>query len=244
MDERLMRPSDPLPTPEDILEGAVFLIDKPLTWTSFDVVNKLRWRLRSYTGQKGIKVGHAGTLDPLATGLLILCCGKYTKRIESYMGMDKTYTGTIKLGVTTPSYDLESEFDQTFPTAHITPELVHAVTPQFVGDIMQLPPIFSAIKIDGQRAYTSARKGQEIIMEPRPIRINSLIFNDLRLPDALDFEVSCTKGTYIRSLAHDFGKALDSGSCLSALCRTQIGHFDIKDAWTLTDLIEKLRIEN
>jgi len=214
---------------EMIQEGHVFLIDKPLDWTSFDVVNKIRWNIRKAYNLKKIKVGHAGTLDPKATGLLLVCTGKMTKSIDQLQAQEKTYTGTIKLGVTTPTYDLESEEDQTFPIEHITEELIYETTKQFIGEIEQFPPMHSAIKIDGKRLYELAREGQEIERKARKITIEEFKITKIDLP-FVDFEVKCTKGTYIRSLAFDFGKALNSGGYLTALRRTKIGEFDVINA--------------
>ncbi|HEY4538997.1 MAG TPA: tRNA pseudouridine(55) synthase TruB [Faecalibacter sp.] len=214
---------------EKILEGHVFLIDKPLDWTSFDVVNKIRWNIRKAYNLKKIKVGHAGTLDPKATGLLLVCTGKMTKSIDQLQAQEKTYTGTIKLGVTTPTYDLESEEDQTFPTAHLTEELIHETTKQFIGEIQQFPPMHSAIKVDGKRLYELAREGQEIERKSRTITIYDFKITKIDLP-FVDFECHCSKGTYIRSLAFDFGKALNSGGYLTALRRTKIGEYDVVNA--------------
>lgn len=214
---------------EKIQEGHVFLIDKPLDWTSFDAVNKIRWNIRKAYDLKKIKVGHAGTLDPKATGLLLICTGKWTKRIDEFQAQEKTYTGTIKLGVTTPTYDLESEEDQTFPIDHITEELIHETTKQFVGEIEQFPPMHSAIKVDGKRLYELARDGQEIERKARKVTIMDFKITKIDLP-FVDFEVNCSKGTYIRSLAFDFGKALNSGGYLTALRRTKIGEFDVINA--------------
>ncbi|WP_314244395.1 tRNA pseudouridine(55) synthase TruB [Empedobacter tilapiae] len=214
---------------EKIQEGHVFLIDKPLDWTSFDVVNKIRWNIRKAYNLKKIKVGHAGTLDPKATGLLLVCTGKWTKRIDEFQAQEKTYTGTIKLGVTTPTYDLESEEDQTFPTEHITEEIIHEATKQFIGEIEQFPPMHSAVKVDGKRLYELAREGQEIERKARKITIHDFKITKINLP-FVDFEVNCSKGTYIRSLAFDFGKAINSGGYLTALRRTKIGEFDVMNA--------------
>lgn len=214
---------------EKIQEGHVFLIDKPLDWTSFDVVNKIRWNIRKAYNLKKIKVGHAGTLDPKATGLLLVCTGKWTKRIDEFQAQEKTYTGTIKLGVTTPTYDLESEEDQTFPTEHITEEIIHEATKQFIGEIEQFPPMHSAVKVDGKRLYELAREGQEIEIKARKITIHDFKITKIDLP-FVDFEVNCSKGTYIRSLAFDFGKAVNSGGYLTALRRTKIGEFDVINA--------------
>ncbi|WP_313385650.1 tRNA pseudouridine(55) synthase TruB [Chishuiella sp.] len=217
---------------EKIQEGHIFLIDKPLDWTSFDVVNKIRWNIRKAYNLKKIKVGHAGTLDPKATGLLLVCTGKWTKRIDEYQAQEKTYTGTIKLGATTPTYDLESEEDQTFPIDHITNEKILEATQQFVGEIQQFPPMHSAIKVDGKRLYELAREGQEIERKSRTIAIQDFKITRIDLP-YVDFEVNCSKGTYIRSLAYDFGKALKSGGYLTALRRTKIGEFDVLNAENL-----------
>lgn len=214
---------------EKIQEGHVFLIDKPLDWTSFDVVNKIRWNIRKAYNLKKIKVGHAGTLDPKATGLLLVCTGKWTKRIDEFQAQEKTYTGTIKLGVTTPTYDLESEEDQTFPTEHITEEIIHEATKQFIGEIEQFPPMHSAVKVDGKRLYELAREGQEIERKARKITIHYFKITKINLP-FVDFEVNCSKGTYIRSLAFDFGKAINSGGYLTALRRTKIGEFNVMNA--------------
>ena len=202
-------------------EGEVILIDKPLDWTSFDTVNFIRSLLNRCYGIRKLKVGHAGTLDPLATGLLILV---------------KTYTGTILLGQTTPTFDLESEPDAFFPTDGITPEQIEAARQQFIGELKQYPPKYSAIKIKGKRAFDYARSDEEIELKARDVRIDDFRLNLDRFPE-LDFEVTCSKGTYIRSLAHDFGKALGNGACLTALRRTRIGDFKVEDAWPL----EKLR---
>ncbi len=211
---------------EKIQEGHVFLIDKPLDWTSFDVVNKIRWNIRKSYNLKKIKVGHAGTLDPKATGLLLVCTGKLTKRIDEFQAQVKTYTGTIKLGVTTPTYDLESEENETFPTEHLTNEIIYEATKQFIGEIEQFPPMHSAIKVDGKRLYELAREGQEIERKARKITIHDFKITKIDLP-FVDFEVNCSKGTYIRSLAYDFGKAVNSGGYLTALRRTKIGEFDV-----------------
>lgn len=224
---------------EKLKEGKIVLIDKPLDWTSFDAVNKIRWHIRRTHDLKKFKVGHAGTLDPKATGLLILCLGKETKNIELYQGQPKVYTGTIKLGVTTPSYDLETEETETFPTEHITPEMIQSVCQQFVGEIDQIPPVFSALRQDGKRLYEMARKGKEVEVKSRKVFIEYLKITRIEMP-FVDFEVKCSKGTYIRSLAYDFGKALDSGSYLVALRREKIGDFDVKNAFDIDTFIEKI----
>ena len=217
--------------------GSTILVDKPLKWTSFDVVNKLRWHLRQKLGVKKIKVGHAGTLDPLATGLLVLCIGKHTKLINDLMVGEKTYTGTILLGKTTPSYDLESEFNEEFSTDHITEEMLESVRKAFLGEIQQVPPIFSAKKIDGQRAYDLAREGKEVVLKANTVQIHSFSIDTARFPE-VDFEISCSKGTYIRSIANDFGRNLDSGGTLIDLRRTQSGEQHINDAKSVEEWIE------
>lgn len=229
-------------TVEDYKNGQLLLIDKPLEWTSFQVVNKLRWHIRKTFQIKKIKVGHAGTLDPLATGLLIICTGKKTKQIEQYQAQVKTYTGTLVLGSTTPSYDLETEIDTTYPTTHITEDLIHQTTAKFTGKIEQYPPVFSALKKDGKRLYEFAREGKEVEISARKIVIdffNITAINGLEV----DFEIQCSKGTYIRSLAHDFGKALNSGAHLSALRRTKIGNFSVDHAISVDAFIDGLKKE-
>ncbi len=227
-------------TEEAYKNGQVLLIDKPLTWTSFQVVNKLRWEIRQRFNIKKIKVGHAGTLDPLATGLLIICTGKQTKQIDTYQGQVKEYTGTFTLGGTTPSYDLETEIDNTFPTAHITEELLHETTKQFVGEIQQKPPIFSAIKKDGKRLYELARKGETTEIKERTVTVSSFEITKIKLPE-VEFRIICSKGTYIRSIAFDYGKALNSGGYLSALRRTKIGNFSVDDAFSVEEFINNLK---
>lgn len=226
-------------TKEDYLAGQVLLIDKPLDWTSFQVVNKLRWEIRQAFNIKKIKVGHAGTLDPLATGLLVICTGKMTKQIDTFQGQIKEYTGTIVLGSTTPSYDLETEINETFNTSHITQDLIHQTTKQFIGEIDQYPPIFSALKKEGKRLYEYARAGETVEIKSRKISIQEFEITNI---DGLniDFRVVCSKGTYIRSLANDFGKALNSGGHLSVLRRTKIGDFDVKNGLSIDDFIKNL----
>ena len=226
-------------TAEDFKSGQILLIDKPLNWTSFQAVNKLRWEIRRAFNIKKIKVGHAGTLDPLATGLLIICTGKMTKQINTFQGQDKAYTGTIVIGATTPSYDLETEIDKTYPTDHITETLIHDTAKTFIGNIVQYPPIFSAVKKDGKRLYEYGRAGESVEIKPREIRISEFEITKINGQE-LDFRVVCSKGTYIRSLAHDFGKALNSGAHLSVLRRTKIGDFDVNDAISPTELIATL----
>lgn len=214
---------------EELQLGKILLIDKPLDWTSFDVVKKIRWNICKSFGIKKIKVGHAGTLDPKATGLLIVCTGKFTKIIDEIQGQSKVYAGTIKLGATTPTFDTESEEEQTFPTDHITEELIHRTTQQFLGEIEQHPPIHSAVKKDGKRLYQLARAGKEVVTEARKIRIDQFKISKIDLP-FVEFEVECGKGTYIRSLANDFGTALNSGGYLTELRRTKIGDYSVDDA--------------
>ncbi|CAL2102764.1 tRNA pseudouridine synthase B [Tenacibaculum sp. 190130A14a] len=229
-------------TAEDFKGGQVLLIDKPLEWTSFQVVNKLRWHIRKRFDIKKIKVGHAGTLDPLATGLLIICTGKQTKNIETYQGQVKEYTGTITIGATTPSYDLETEIDHTFPVDHITEEQIHLTTKQFEGEIDQKPPIFSAIKKDGKRLYELARQGKTTEIKARKITISTFEITQID-GNNLDFRVVCSKGTYIRSLAHDFGIALNSGAHLTKLRRTKIGEYSVEKAQSIEGFINSLGME-
>jgi len=228
-------------TEEDYKNGQVLLIDKPLNWTSFQVVNKLRWEIRQRFNIKKIKVGHAGTLDPLATGLLIICTGKKTKEIHVYQGQIKEYTGTITLGATTPSYDLETEVNETFSTEHITEDLLKKTTKQFIGDVQQKPPIFSAIKKDGKRLYELARKGETTEIASRQVTIIEFEITKIDL-QKVDFRVVCSKGTYIRSLAFDFGKALNSGAHLSALRRTKIGDFSVDKSNSVEGFIRNLEL--
>ena len=225
---------------EEILAGKVLLIDKPLKWSSFQAVNKLKYILkRKYDLPKKFKIGHAGTLDPLATGLLIICTGKFTKSITEIQAQAKEYTGTIVLGATTPSYDLETEIDATFSTEHITKELILETTKQFIGEIDQKPPVFSAIKKDGKRLYEHARAGAEVEIQPRKTSIYEFEITRIQLPE-VDFRVTCSKGTYIRSLAFDFGLALKSGAHLSALRRTKIGDYSVENAITPDDFEQSI----
>lgn len=226
-------------TAEDFKTGQVLLIDKPLTWSSFQVVNKLRWAIRTRFNIKKIKVGHAGTLDPLATGLLIICTGKFTKKINEYQGLPKEYTGTFTLGGTTPSFDLETQVNEIFPIEHITDDLIHKTTSQFIGEIKQKPPIFSAIKKDGKRLYELARKGESTEIPMRIVHIYAFEITKISLPN-INFRVVCSKGTYIRSLADDFGKAIHSGAHLSALRRTKIGDYSITNAVEPLDFVDTI----
>lgn len=225
---------------EEFLNGKVIIIDKPLNWTSFQVVNKIRWAIRQKFNLKKIKVGHAGTLDPLATGLLILCTGKMTKNINEYQAENKEYTGTITLGATTPSYDLETEIDQSYPTEHITEAMIHKATESFKGLIRQKPPIFSAIKKDGVRLYELARKGEQTEIKSREVEIVDFDITKIDFPN-IQFRIVCSKGTYIRSIANDFGKELQSGSHLSSLRRTKSGNFDLTKALSPEAFVEKLQ---
>jgi tRNA pseudouridine55 synthase len=217
-------------------EGEVILIDKPLTWTSFDVANKLK------RACKFKKIGHAGTLDPLATGLLILCTGKKTKQIDTYQAQEKEYTGTMVLGKTTPSIDLETEFDAEYPTDHITPEVLEEARLKLVGDIEQVPPIYSAVRVDGERLYKKARRGEEVEIKKRNVTVSLFEIDATHFP-SVDFRIICSKGTYIRSMVRDFGLFAGSGAYMSALCRTRIGAFELKNAWDLTDFIHQKRVE-
>lgn len=217
---------------EAFKEGQILLIDKPLSWSSFQAVNKIKYALkRKYQLSKTFKIGHAGTLDPLATGLLLICTGKFTKKIPELQGQTKEYKGTITVGATTPSYDLETAVDAHFPTEHITETLLYQTAATFVGLILQKPPVFSAIKKDGKRMYERARAGEVVTIEARPTTIHEFEITRIALPE-IDFRVSCSKGTYIRSLAFDFGKALQSGAYLSALRRTKIGDFHVVNGIT------------
>ncbi|MBT8245595.1 tRNA pseudouridine(55) synthase TruB [Winogradskyella sp.] len=229
-------------TSDDFKNGQILLIDKPLTWTSFQAVNKLRWAIRKAFDIKKIKVGHAGTLDPLATGLLVICTGKMTKQINTFQGQEKEYTGTFVLGSTTPSYDLETEVNETFSTKHITEEQIHETTKQFIGVIDQFPPVFSAIKKDGKRLYEFARAGEKVEIKSRQIEITEFKITNIS-ENNLEFRVVCSKGTYIRSLAYDFGKALNSGAHLSVLRRTRIGNFKVEDGLTPKEFIATLPFE-
>jgi tRNA pseudouridine55 synthase len=237
--------------PVNYREGAVILINKPLGWTSFDVVHKVRNLIKNLpTSNLQVpsskpKVGHAGTLDPLATGVLIICTGKETKNADKYQADEKEYTGTFSIGATTPCYDLEKPIDQWFPTEHITDEKIYAVIQQFLGEIEQLPPVFSALKVEGKRSYDLARKGKEAILEPRKITISEFEITSIRREEKLiraDFRVVCSKGTYIRSLAYDFGRALNSGAYLENLCRTRSGNFRLENAVSMDDFKRNLTV--
>jgi len=224
----------------DFEKGEMLLVNKPYEWTSFDVVKKIRYTIERKLGKK-IKVGHAGTLDPLATGLLIICTGKATKEITGFLELDKDYTGTFYIGATTPSYDRERENDQTFPVEHITPELLHETAKKFLGETKQMPPVFSAVKVGGKPVYKKAHqgKGDDIEIEARTVTIHEFEITKIEMP-IVSFRVRCSKGTYIRSLAHDFGKALESGAYLNSLCRTRIGSFSLENAKELPELLKEI----
>ncbi len=225
-------------TAEDFKDGQILLFDKPLNWTSFQLVNKVRWLIRKSYGIKKIKVGHAGTLDPLATGLLIICTGKFTKKISDLQGQVKEYKGTISVGSTTPSFDLETEVDQYYSVDHISEEMLQKTSEKFTGEIEQTPPVFSALKKDGKRLYEYARKGQEVEVQKRKVEISEFEINTIDFPE-VHFRVVCSKGTYIRSLAHEFGEALQSGAHLSELRRTKIGDFSVENGMDIASF-EKL----
>jgi tRNA pseudouridine55 synthase len=227
------------PSPEDFLAGQILLINKPLGWTSFDVVNKIRYALRKYTGNKKIKVGHAGTLDPLATGLLIVCTGKFTKRIDELQGMPKSYRATIKLGAETPSYDAETEPSETYDISALTIEKVMEAMQTFVGDIDQFPPIYSAIKQDGKKLYEMARKGQEVELKSRKVSVTRFELIENKWPEIVA-DIDCSKGTYVRSLAHDLGRVLFAGAYLTGLVRTAIGDYTLADARELGEWVEEI----
>ena len=227
----------------DFKAGEVLLVNKPLKWTSFDVVNKLRYYIRKNIGEKNIKVGHAGTLDPLADGLLIICTGKKTKEIDLFQAQEKLYTGTITLGATTPSFDLETTINETFAINHLTSEMIENMAKKMEGEQEQFPPIFSAKKVDGQRAYDRARKGQDVELKSKKITISKFQITNIKLPN-VDFMVVCSKGTYIRSIGNDFGKLLNSGGHLTALRREQIGEFKLSDAYEVEQLIDLILPKN
>lgn len=220
-------------------EGELLLVNKPYQWTSFDVVGKLR---NSFKPLK-LKVGHAGTLDPLATGLLVICTGKMTKQIDTFQAEEKEYTGTMILGATTPSYDMETEVDETFDISNLSDEQIRNACKQFIGDIQQYPPAHSAIKVDGERLYEKARRGEEVELKLRNVTISEFEITRIELPE-VDFKVVCSKGTYIRSLVNDFGKALGNGAYLSKLTRTRSGHFKLDDAWEVMELVRVIRAES
>ena len=223
----------------DLVTGEIILVNKPYSWTSFDVVNFTRKIFRTEMGIKKYKIGHTGTLDPLATGLLILCTGQQTKKIEDFKDLDKEYTGTFRLGATTASFDMEKEVDQTYPWEHITENDILEAAKKLSGTYEQVPPIFSAVKVKGKRAYDYARKDQEVTIISRLVTISSFEITGIRMPE-VDFRIACGKGTYIRALARDFGLELKSGAYLSALCRTRIGPYHLKNAYPTTALTEMI----
>ena len=229
-------------TLDDFKKGQLLLIDKPIEWSSFQVVNKLRWHIKKSFNLKKIKVGHAGTLDPLATGLLLICTGKMTKEIEIFQAQKKVYTGTLKLGSTTPSFDLETEINKQFPTDHINENILHTTSKKFLGEIEQYPPIYSAIKKNGKRLYEYARKGEKVEIKARKVHIQSFNITGFKNQD-VDFEIHCSKGTYIRSLVNDFGKALNSGAHLLSLRRTKIGAFSVDNALKIEEFIDTLEVD-
>jgi tRNA pseudouridine55 synthase len=229
-----------MPSPQDFLDGQLLLINKPKTWTSFDVVNKIRYALRDYTGNKKIKVGHAGTLDPLATGLLLICTGRATKQINQLQGLDKSYVATIKLGAMTPSYDAETDVSETGDISHLTLEVVERAMARFSGEVDQLPPPYSAIKKDGKKLYEFARAGKDVPLEPRKVSIHRFALLENRWPEIV-VDVQCGKGTYIRSLAHDLGKKLGVGAYLTDLERKAVGAYRLQDAWELEQFIAGIR---
>lgn len=220
----------------DFANGEILLVDKPLTWTSFDVVNKIRYSIKPMK----VKVGHGGTLDPLATGLLIICTGKFTKKLEHFQAEEKEYTGTFTLGATRPTYDMESEIDQSFPYDHISAEDIIQTAQTFIGESEQTPPLHSAVKVEGERVYEKARRGEKVTLKKRKIHIFAFEITKIDLPE-VSFRISCSKGTYIRSIAHDFGKALKTGAYLSSLKRVKSGNFALEDAWDLQDLIKAIK---
>ena len=224
----------------DFLKGSVILIDKDKDWTSFDAVNKLRWAIKNSYEIKKVKVGHAGTLDPMATGLLIICTGKMTKSIDTFQGLNKKYSGTICLGATTPSYDAETEVNERFELGDLKEEYLKEIASKFVGKLDQVPPIYSALKINGVPNYKRARRGEEIKLKSRPVEIFSFNLTKIALP-YIDFEMECSKGTYVRSLAYDFGRALNNGGYLSALRRESIGDYNVGDGLSVEQLAEEIR---
>ena len=227
---------DPLSSLDEILNGKILLINKPKNWTSFDVVKKIKSIIKQKHSLSKVKIGHAGTLDPLATGLLIICTGKFTKRISEIQEQKKTYVGELILGKTTPSYDLETEFDAYFPTQHINQEMVIAASKSFIGKIDQIPPLYSALKVKGERLYQKARRGEKVKISSRKVEISSFILTDISLPK-IQFKIVCSKGTYIRSIAYDFGKKIDSGAYLSSLTRTKIGEHILSNSYEINDIL-------
>ena len=227
---------DNLNSLDEILNGKILLINKPKNWTSFDVVKKIKSTIKQKHNISKVKIGHAGTLDPLATGLLIICTGKFTKKIAEIQEQKKTYVGELILGKTTPSYDLETNFDAYFPTQHINDEMLFAASKSFIGKIDQIPPLYSALKVKGERLYQKARRGEKVKISSRKVEISSFILTDILLPK-IQFKIVCSKGTYIRSIAYDFGKKVDSGAYLSSLKRTKIGEYMLSNSFEINDLL-------
>ena len=227
---------DPLSSLDEILTGKILLINKPQNWTSFDVVKKIKSIVKQKHNISKVKIGHAGTLDPLATGLLIICTGKFTKKIAEIQEQKKTYIGELILGKTTPSYDLETSFDAHFPTQHINHEMLIAASKSFIGKINQTPPLYSALKVKGERLYHKARRGEKVKISSRKVEISNFILTDILLPK-IQFKIVCSKGTYIRSIAYDFGKKVDSGAYLSSLKRTKIGEYMLSNSFEISDLL-------
>jgi len=223
----------------NFIEGEVLLIDKPLGWTSFDVVNKIRSKIKQTLNVKKIKVGHAGTLDPLATGLLIICTGKFTKKIDSFQGLDKTYVGSMYVGATTPSFDKETEVNQTFDISNISKNKLIETLALFTGEIEQTPPVYSAVKVDGKRAFEYARADSEVKLKSRKVTITQFSLLNFDLPE-IDFLVNCSKGTYIRSLVNDFGMAINNGAYMSSLRRTSIGAYSVNNAYSVDAIIDAI----
>ena len=226
---------DNLNSLDEILNGKILLINKPKNWTSFDVVKKIKSTIKQKHNISKVKIGHAGTLDPLATGLLIVCTGKFTKKITEIQEQKKTYVGELILGKTTPSYDLETNFDAYFPTQHINNEMLIAASKSFIGKIDQIPPLYSALKVKGERLYQKARRGEKVKISSRKVEISSFILTDILLPK-IQFKIVCSKGTYIRSIAYDFGKKVDSGAYLSSLKRTRIGEYMLSNSFEINDI--------
>ena len=227
---------NPLRSLDEILNGKILLINKPKNWTSFDVVKKIKSKIKQKHNIPKIKIGHAGTLDPLATGLLIVCTGKYTKKLAAIQEKKKTYIGELILGKTTPSYDLETPFDAHFPTQHINEKMLISVVKKFIGKIDQTPPLYSALKVKGERLYNKARRGEKVKIPSRKVEITSFKLTNILLPK-IQFEIVCSKGTYIRSIAYDFGKKVDSGAYLSSLKRTRIGEYMLNNSLEINDLL-------
>lgn len=227
----------------DFESGEILYFNKPYTWTSFRLVGRIRWIISKSFGIKKLKVGHAGALDPLATGVMIICIGKATKKIESFQYQTKEYIASLQLGATTPSFDMEHEVDKTYPYEHITRSLIDKTLPQFIGEIMQTPPIFSAVKVDGKRAYRYARNGEEVKLKPKPLVIEEIEVLNFELPK-LELRIVCSKGTYIRALARDIGFALGSGAYLTALKRTKIGNITLDNCLSIEDFEAKYRPQN